>query len=38
ISREGLYRALSPEGNPEFTTVMKVIHALGVRLHADPVR
>jgi len=38
ISREGLYRALSPEGNPEFATVMKVIHALGVRLHADPVR
>lgn len=25
ISREGLYRALSAEGNPEFSTVMKVI-------------
>jgi probable addiction module antidote protein len=35
ISREGLYRALSPEGNPEFSTVMKVIRALGVKLHAD---
>ena len=35
ISREGLYRALSAEGNPEFTTVMKVIKALGISLHAD---
>lgn len=35
ISREGLYRALSAEGNPEFSTVMKVIRALGIKLHAD---
>ena len=35
ISREGLYRALSTEGNPEFSTVMKVIRALGVKLHAE---
>lgn len=35
ISREGLYRALSAEGNPEFSTVMKVIRALGMKLHAD---
>ena len=35
ISREGLYRALSAEGNPEFSTVMKVIRALGVKLHAN---
>lgn len=35
ISREGLYRALSAEGNPEFGTVMKVMRALGVKLHAD---
>ncbi len=34
LSREGLYKALSPEGNPEFSTVVKVIHALGLRLHA----
>ena len=33
MSREGLYKALSPEGNPEFATVMKVIKALGLRLH-----
>lgn len=35
ISREGLYRALSADGNPEFSTVMKVIRALGMKLHAD---
>lgn len=35
ISREGLYRALSADGNPEFGTVMKVIRALGVKLHAE---
>ncbi|MEO5343236.1 MAG: putative addiction module antidote protein [Gammaproteobacteria bacterium SHHR-1] len=35
ISREGLYRALSAEGNPEFSTVMKVIRALGVKLHVE---
>lgn len=34
ISREGLYRALSTDGNPEFTTIMKVIKGLGLRLHA----
>jgi len=33
LSREGIYKALSAEGNPEFTTVMKVIKALGLRLH-----
>lgn len=34
LTREGLYKALSPEGNPEFSTVMKVMKALGVKLHA----
>ncbi|MHB1272566.1 MAG: addiction module antidote protein [Rhodanobacter sp.] len=34
ISREGLYRALSTDGNPEFATVMRVIRALGVHLSA----
>ncbi|MBM3337071.1 MAG: putative addiction module antidote protein [Betaproteobacteria bacterium] len=35
LARESLYKALSPEGNPEFTTVMKVIKALGFRLHVE---
>jgi len=34
ITREGLYKALSPSGNPEFSTVLKVIKALGLKLHA----
>ncbi len=35
LGRESLYRALSGEGNPEFATIMKVVKALGLRLHAD---
>ena len=34
LGRESLYKALSPGGNPEFATVLKVISALGLRLHA----
>lgn len=34
LGRESLYKALSPEGNPEFGTVLKVVRALGLRLHA----
>ena len=34
LGRESLYKALSPDGNPEFATVLKVVHALGLRLHA----
>lgn len=34
LGRESLYKALSPEGNPEFATVLKVIKALGLQLHA----
>jgi probable addiction module antidote protein len=34
LGRESLYKALSPEGNPKFATVLKVIRALGLRLHA----
>ena len=36
LGRESLYKALSPDGNPEFATIIKVIHALGLRLHAAP--
>lgn len=35
LAREGLYKALSENGNPEFTTVMKVIKALGLKLHVE---
>ena len=32
LSRESLYRALGENGNPEFSTVLKVAKALGLRL------
>ena len=35
LGRESLYKALSPNGNPEFATVLKVVHALGLRLSAE---
>ena len=35
LSRESLYKALSETGNPSFATVLKIAHALGVRLHAE---
>jgi probable addiction module antidote protein len=34
LGRESLYKALSPEGNPEFSTILKVVSALGLSLHA----
>jgi probable addiction module antidote protein len=35
LVRESLYRSLSNAGNPEFSTVLKVIRALGLQLHAS---
>ncbi|HDS1734125.1 addiction module antidote protein [Pseudomonas sp. BP8] len=35
LTREGLYKALSAEGNPSLATIMKVMAALGVKLHAE---
>ncbi len=32
MSREGLYKALSGEGNPTLATVMKIARALGLRM------
>lgn len=35
MSRQGLYKALSAEGNPELSTLLRVLRALGLRLHAE---
>ena len=35
LGRESLYKALSPDGNPEFSTVLRVVRALGLKLHAE---
>ncbi len=35
LSRESLYKALSGERSPSFDTSLKVIQALGLKLHAE---
>lgn len=37
ITRDGLYKALSPSGNPSFSTVQKVVKALGYKFDLVPV-
>ena len=37
LSRESLYKALSGERSPTFDTILKVISALGLKLHAEAV-
>jgi len=36
LSRESLYKALSGERSPSFGTILKVVGALGLKLHAEP--
>jgi len=35
LGRESLYKALSPGAKPRYETIMKVVRALGVKLHAE---
>ncbi|MBF0143762.1 MAG: putative addiction module antidote protein [Magnetococcales bacterium] len=37
LGRESLYKVFTPGSKPRFDTVMKVMRALGVRLHAVPI-
>ena len=37
LSRESLYKSLSGERSPSFETVLKVIAALGLKIHTEPV-
>lgn len=37
LSRESLYKALSGERTPSFDTVLRVVGALGLKLHAEAV-
>jgi len=37
MSRESLYKALSGERSPGFDTILKVMGALGLKLHAEAV-
>ncbi|BCT31149.1 addiction module antidote protein [Pseudomonas protegens] len=36
LGRESLYKALGSQGNPEFATIIKVMKALGLKLHVSP--
>ena len=36
MSRAGLYKTLSPDGNPSFATIMRLTRALGVRVVLRP--
>ena len=37
MSRDGLYKALSADGNPTWTTILKVTTAIGLRFELHPV-
>jgi probable addiction module antidote protein len=36
MGRESLYKALSGDGNPSFSTVIKVMHALDLKFSIEP--
>ena len=38
LGRESLYKALTPGAKPRYDTVLKLLQALGVKLHALPAR
>lgn len=38
MSREGIYKALSDDGNPSFATVAKIARALGLRVAIEPMQ
>ncbi|MBI4742640.1 MAG: putative addiction module antidote protein [Betaproteobacteria bacterium] len=38
LGRESLYKALTPGAKPRYDTMLKPLHALGVKLSASPVR
>jgi probable addiction module antidote protein len=37
LGRESLYKALAPGAKPRNDTILKLLHGLGVKLHAEPV-
>lgn len=38
LGRESLYKALTPGAHPRYDTMLKLIHALGVKLTASPIQ
>jgi len=37
LGRESLYKALAPGAKPRYDTILKLLHGLGVKLHAESV-
>lgn len=37
LGRESLYKALTPGAKPRYDTMLKLLHALGVKLSATPI-
>lgn len=37
LGRESLYKALAPDGNPQLSTILSVLRALGLTLRVAPV-
>ena len=38
VSREGLRKALSAEGNPSFALMLKIAHAMGLSVQLTPLK
>lgn len=36
LGRESLYKALAPGAKPRYDTILKLLHGLGIKLHAQP--
>lgn len=36
LGRESLYKALAPGAKPRYDTILKLFHALGVKVHIEP--
>lgn len=36
VSRSSLYKTLSKRGNPEFNSISKLLHGMGLRLTVEP--
>ena len=37
VTREALYKALSPTGDPKLSTLLGVLRALGLRMRLEPI-
>jgi len=38
LGRESLYKALTPGAKPRYDTILKLLHAMGVKLTASPMQ